>query len=299
MKAKSSRRRDDTSTGWPSLAPAAARCGATPPADRAAPESVATANGPKLRTACPVSVASERNVGRGCRRGSARARVRRCESTSASTSRPSASVLPMRTRLPACPVMISSATKASAPIELRTQPSSTSTLRPAVSLGLARAHARMKPAAAAAPHLSRRMPAIPPPTLRSAPPVSYVTPLPAMQSVRFGSPVPLHARRTTHGRWRSTTVEARATANRSGYSARRMSRSSTTSTAMPAAWQAVSTSAAIRRGVPRSGSALPQSRASRRPSSMATARSGTAPLRSIETPSRVGGAFVSRACRGM
>ena len=49
--------------------------------------------------------------------------------------------------------------------------------------------------------------------------MSNVTPFPAMHSVRLGEPEPLHTRRTTHGRWRATTVDARATDMNSGYSA--------------------------------------------------------------------------------
>ena len=58
------------------------------------------------------------------------AALRRCESKSASTSRPSASVLPMRTRTPAWLVMISSLTYASGPMLLRSTPSSPITRTP-------------------------------------------------------------------------------------------------------------------------------------------------------------------------
>mmetsp|Transcript_10786 Transcript_10786/g.28542 ORF Transcript_10786/g.28542 Transcript_10786/m.28542 type:complete len:210 (+) Transcript_10786:100-729(+) len=192
---------------------------------------------------------------------------RRCDRQSAKTMRPSMSVLPTRTRFPAWLVMISSATYASGPIEFLTHPSSTSTRKPRVSSLGARAHARMKPAAAAAPHLSLRMPAIAPPAFTSAPPVSYVTPLPATQIVRIGLPSPLQDIRTTQGRCLSTDNEARATAESRGYSVGKLS--SMMSTFIPAGTQASFTADANLAGVIHSGSADPMSLAKHRPSSKA------------------------------
>ncbi len=75
----------------------------------------------------------------------------------------------MRTRQPAWLVTISSLTKASLPMLFRTTPSS-ATMRTPFVFSIAAASTR--PATAAAPPLSRLMPAITPPVFKSAPPVS-------------------------------------------------------------------------------------------------------------------------------
>ena len=54
--------------------------------------------------------------------------------------------------------------------------------------GVQTEHTCMNPATAAAPHLSLDMPAITPPSLMSAPPVSYVTPLPTRNKVLSTDP---------------------------------------------------------------------------------------------------------------
>jgi hypothetical protein len=75
----------------------------------------------------------------------------------------------MRTRRPARERMISSLTKDSSPMLLRTRPSRAMTRTPGI---FSAAAVRRKPAAEPAPPLSRDMPAMWPSVLRSAPPVS-------------------------------------------------------------------------------------------------------------------------------
>merc|ERR1719259_4833 len=76
--------------------------------------------------------------------------------------------------------MISSATYASEPTLFLTMAIAATTLTPA---GFSRLTVAITPAADAAPHLTRDMPAMMPPALMSAPPVSYVIPFPTMYRV--------------------------------------------------------------------------------------------------------------------
>lgn len=64
----------------------------------------------------------------------------------------------------------------------------------------------MNPATAAAPHLSRDMPAITPPALMSAPPVSYVTPLPTSSRVSATGPAGTYVRYMMRPRCLSITA---------------------------------------------------------------------------------------------
>ncbi len=178
------------------------------PRARAGPFSIAPTYGPKARYTWPVSVATETRT-----EVAGSAPSLSAASRSASTRRPSASVFPIRTRTPERAVMISSETNDSSPTLLRTMPSSATTRRPGT---FRSASARTSPTTVAAPPLSRDMPAMPPFVFTSAPPVSYVTPLPASSTVRVTGPSGTSSSDTTHGWCRSTCIDARATAASSG-----------------------------------------------------------------------------------
>ena len=113
-----------------------------------------------------------------------------------------------------------------------------------------------------------RRPAIPPPALRSAPPVSYVTPLPAAACA--WRPGGSHVKRSTCGRWRGSPRCPRD-GGEEGVVPPEDLPPLQTSRAMPVPSKASLQSATAASGRTRSGSPLVRSRARRRPRSMAHA----------------------------